>query len=260
PVGHPPRLRCADPRARALDRLPGAGRGGRGGRRRLRPVEHRHPRRGHAAARERLLHHAAALLRGRRDPAGDHPGATVLARSGAGGDRIAAELVGRPGAADGPRQGTGAHSGAWCRTGAVDARGWAARRSPGGLMARAKNTPNDPQRRERILAATMRILQEEGISAVRARAVAARAEVPLSSVSYRFPSWRERLLAASRCVAALRTEGLEAWSAQVTRGLIHRRLAEQIHEQITTGRELTDIAYELYLLGLRDEDFRSISL
>ena len=40
-------------------------------------------------------------------------------------------------------------------------------------MARAKNTPNDPQRRERILTATMRILQEEGISAVRARTVAA---------------------------------------------------------------------------------------
>lgn len=126
-------------------------------------------------------------------------------------------------------------------------------------MARAKNTPNDPQRRERILTATMRILQEEGISAVRARTVAAWAEVPLSSVSYHFPSVRELLLEASRRVAALRTESLEAWSAQVTRGVIQRRLAEQIHEQITTGRELTVIAYELYLLGLRDEDFRSIS-
>src|SRR5699024_11199406 len=164
----------------------------RGGRRRLRPVEHRHPRRGHAATRERLLHHAAALLRGRRDPAGDHPGAAVLARSGAGGDRVAAELVGRPGAADRPRGGAGG------RGGAVRARGWAARRTPGGLMARAKNPPNDPQRRERILIATMRILQEEGISAVRARTVAARAEVPLSSVSYHFPSVRELLLEASR--------------------------------------------------------------
>ena len=42
-------------------------------------------------------------------------------------------------------------------------------------MARAKNVPNDPQRRERIIAATMRILQEEGVTGVRARAVAARA-------------------------------------------------------------------------------------
>src|SRR5690625_7589554 len=61
-------------------------------------------------------------------------------------------------------------------------------------MARAKNVPNDPQRRERIIAATMRILQEEGVTGVRARAVAARAEVPLSSVSYHFPSVRELLL------------------------------------------------------------------
>src|SRR5699024_2185987 len=83
---------------------------------------------------------------------------------------------------------------------------------------------------------------EEGISAVRARTVAARAEVPLSSVSYHFPSVRELLLEASRRVAALRTEGLEAWSAQVTRGVIHRRLAEQLHAQITTGRELTGSA------------------
>src|SRR5690625_7125788 len=79
-------------------------------------------------------------------------------------------------------------------------------------MARAKNVPNDPQRRERIIAATMRILQEEGVTGVRARAVAARAEVPLSSVSYHFPSVRELLLEASRRVAALRTEGLRSWS------------------------------------------------
>lgn len=127
-------------------------------------------------------------------------------------------------------------------------------------MARAKNVPNDPQRRERIIAATMRILQEEGVTGVRARAVAARAEVPLSSVSYHFPSVRELLLEASRRVAALRTEGLRSWSAQITAETIIRCLAEQIHSQITTGRAVTVIAYELYILGLRDEDFRSISL
>jgi len=127
-------------------------------------------------------------------------------------------------------------------------------------MARAKNIPNDPRRPERILQATMDILQDHGVAGVSARAVAARAEVPLSSVSYHFPSVRDLLLEASRRVAALRTEGLQAWSAEISAETIVHRLAEQIHTQITTGRALTVIAYELYILGLRDEAFRSVSL
>src|SRR5690625_3000468 len=114
-------------------------------------------------------------------------------------------------------------------------------------MARAKNVPNDPRRRERIIEATMHILQNHGVAGVSARAVATRAEVPLSSVSYHFPSVRELLLEASRRVAALRTTGLESWSAEVSADTVVRRLAEQIHTQITTGRALTVIAYELYI-------------
>src|SRR5699024_652355 len=38
------------------------------------------------------------------------------------------------------------------------------------------------------------------------------------------------------------------------------RVAELIHTQITSGRSLTIVAYELYLLGLRDEGFRRLSV
>src|SRR5699024_4633975 len=186
---------------------------------------------------------AAALLGGRGHPAAHHAGAAVLARRRAGCDRIPAELVGRP---------PGRHrSPARRHAAAAGAGGWPERRRRGELMARAKNVPNDPQRRARIIAPTTRILQEEGVTGVRARAVAARAEVHLSSVSYHFPSVRELLLEASRRVAALRTEGLRSWSAQITAETIIRCLAEQIHAQITSGRAVTVIAYELYILGLR---------
>jgi DNA-binding transcriptional regulator YbjK len=126
-------------------------------------------------------------------------------------------------------------------------------------VARAKNVPNDPDRRERIIEATMDLLQDDGVGAVSARAVAGRAGVPLSSVSYHFRSVRELLLEASRRVAASRTAGLATWSADLTPETVIPRLAEQIHEQITTGRSLTVIAYELYILGLRDPEFRSVS-
>lgn len=126
-------------------------------------------------------------------------------------------------------------------------------------MARAKNTPNDPQRRERIVAATMRLLETGGIAAVTARAVAAQAEVPVGSVSYHFDSVRALLLEASRRVLELRRESLARWSHTVTSATVTPRLAELVHDQITTGRSLTVVSYELYVLGLRDEDFRAVS-
>lgn len=127
-------------------------------------------------------------------------------------------------------------------------------------MARKQNTPNDPERRERILDATMTLLQDGGIAAVTARAVAGRANVPVGSVSYHFDSVRALLLEAAHRIIELRDRSLEEWGESVTRSTITDRLAELIHEQITTGRNVTVVAYELYLLGLRDEDFRALSV
>lgn len=126
-------------------------------------------------------------------------------------------------------------------------------------MARTKNTPNDPERRERLVAATMDILQADGITGVTARGIAARAGVPVGSVSYHFASVREAVLEASHRVAALRIGSLRAWTQTVTKTTLTQKLAELIYEQLTTGRALTVVAYELYVLGLRDEEFRTIS-
>ena len=124
---------------------------------------------------------------------------------------------------------------------------------------REKNTPNDPERRERIVSATIELLRDGGVVAVTARAVASRAGVPLGSVSYHFASVRALLIEASRRVVHLRIAALTEWGRGVTAETVVPRLAELIHQQLTVGRALTVVSYELYLLGLRDAEFREIS-
>jgi DNA-binding transcriptional regulator YbjK len=61
-------------------------------------------------------------------------------------------------------------------------------------MRRGK--PNDPTRRSRILGATLDVIKADGISAVSYRGVAARAEVPLGSMTYYFPTLEGLILTA----------------------------------------------------------------
>ncbi|MCL7428054.1 TetR/AcrR family transcriptional regulator [Streptomyces sp. YS415] len=51
----------------------------------------------------------------------------------------------------------------------------------------------DPQRRERILAATLDLIAEEGVAGVSHRKIAARAGVPLGSMTYHFAGMDELL-------------------------------------------------------------------
>lgn len=127
-------------------------------------------------------------------------------------------------------------------------------------MAREKNTPNDPERGERIVTATMNLLREAGVASVTARSVAARAEVPVGSVSYYFDSVKGLLLQASRELLNQRATQISEWDYEDSgaEGVLWR-VAELMHHQITEGHDLTVVSYELYLLGLRDPDFQEIS-
>src|SRR5699024_9502005 len=118
-------------------------------------------------------------------------------------------------------------------------------------VARTKNTPNDPERRARILEATVGLLQDDGVSAISARAVATRAGVPVGSVSYHFDSVRALLLEAARSIIKLREASLTSWGRTVTAPTIHEQLAALVHTQITTGRAITVVASALSLRGLR---------
>jgi len=124
---------------------------------------------------------------------------------------------------------------------------------------RPKSTPNDPDRRARIVAATITLIERSGITGVTARGVAMCAGVPVGSVSYYFTSVRELLLEASRSIIEQRVDALERWRQDVTPDTVIDRLAALIHHQISADRDLTVVAYELYVLGLRDPEFRAVS-
>jgi DNA-binding transcriptional regulator YbjK len=133
------------------------------------------------------------------------------------------------------------------------------RGDPTFLVSASYVTPLNPQRRKRIITATMAILGGAGAAGVTARSVAGRLDIPVGSVPYHFDSVKALLLEASARVIALRSQAVETWREEVTSDTVVDRLAELIHRQLTAERQLTVVAYELYVLGLRDEDFRAIS-
>lgn len=59
-----------------------------------------------------------------------------------------------------------------------------------------RGIPNDPGRRSRIIEATLEVIKADGISAVSYRGVAARAGVPLGSMTYYFPTVQGLVLGA----------------------------------------------------------------
>ncbi|MCA1188186.1 MULTISPECIES: TetR/AcrR family transcriptional regulator [unclassified Saccharopolyspora] len=124
---------------------------------------------------------------------------------------------------------------------------------------RPKNTPNDPERRERIVDAAIQLIRDGGTSRVTARAAAQQAGVPVGSVAYHFESVRALLIEASRRVLRSRAESLDEWLRGVTADTVVARLAELVHHHLTAERGTSVVTYELYVLGMRDPEFRAVS-
>lgn len=59
-----------------------------------------------------------------------------------------------------------------------------------------KGKPNDPERRTRILHATLEVIRAEGVHAASYRRIAAQASVPLGSMTYYFPELDGLIVAA----------------------------------------------------------------
>lgn len=63
-------------------------------------------------------------------------------------------------------------------------------------MTGRRGTPNDPERRERILDAALEVIAEQGVHRTTHRRIAARAQVPLGSLTYYFDGLPEILRSA----------------------------------------------------------------
>ncbi|GAA0914487.1 TetR/AcrR family transcriptional regulator [Streptomyces thermoalcalitolerans] len=118
----------------------------------------------------------------------------------------------------------------------------------------------DPQRRERILAATLDLIADEGVAGVSHRKIAARARVPLGSMTYHFSGIDELLHEAftrfaDRIVAVFeqhlgRADGPEQAREAVT---------DLVHALSEGPRRDLVLTQELYTLAARDPAYRELT-
>lgn len=115
------------------------------------------------------------------------------------------------------------------------------------------------QTRQRILDAAIELIAEGGVAAATQRAVAARAEVSLASITYHFPSARDLIIAAMR-----RASGLAVvWLAEKERDLFEGRISledftvEYIEAHRSGAFPAGVVALELSLAAVHEPDLRS---
>lgn len=125
-------------------------------------------------------------------------------------------------------------------------------------MARPRR--HDPERRQRIVDAALRVVGARGIEGLSHRTVAAEADVPLGSTTYHFASLDELLVAALRQAnegfgRSLRESGALADPEADLAAELARRMGEWIAGE-RTGVELE---YELYLAALRRPALRPVA-
>ncbi len=123
---------------------------------------------------------------------------------------------------------------------------------------RARRT--DPHRRERIVAAALEVLAEEGVAGTTHRRVAARADVPLGSTTYHFSSLADLRAAA---YTALRERVSAAYGAALAGATTPAALVEAVTDLVMgdAGATAADwsVTYELYLEALKDPALREVT-
>ncbi|MFE3253959.1 TetR/AcrR family transcriptional regulator [Streptomyces sp. NPDC059209] len=118
----------------------------------------------------------------------------------------------------------------------------------------------DPERRQRIIDAAIRVVGRSGIAGLSHRTVAAEADVPLGSTTYHFASLDELLVAALR-------QANEGFASAVRESGALTRPDCDIADELAriTGRWLTgdragaELEYELYLAALRRPALRPVA-
>ncbi|MEU9330265.1 TetR family transcriptional regulator [Streptomyces canus] len=118
---------------------------------------------------------------------------------------------------------------------------------------------HDPRRRERVLDAALDVLAEDGVSGIPHRKVAARADVPLGSVSNHFASLTELCTRAFARYVEQRSTEYEALFAEVTS---REDLIEVLVERVRGGpsrHRSAVLGFELHLAALRDPALRALT-
>ncbi|MFF8098983.1 TetR/AcrR family transcriptional regulator [Streptomyces sp. NPDC016640] len=117
----------------------------------------------------------------------------------------------------------------------------------------------DPHRRQRIVAATLDLIVDEGVAGVSHRKIAARAQVPLGSMTYHFTGIDELLREAFTGFA---DHIVTVFERHLSGATTPDRAREAVTDLIHTlsegpGRDLI-LTQELYILAARHETYRNI--
>ncbi|MEU0964059.1 TetR family transcriptional regulator [Streptomyces sp. NPDC005917] len=118
----------------------------------------------------------------------------------------------------------------------------------------------DPERRQRIIEAAIRVVGEKGLAGLSHRSVAAEADVPLGSTTYHFKTLDELMVAALRQA----NEGFAKVIAsrgglEDPRADLATELAGWMGEWLAGDRTGVELEYELYLAALRRPALRPVA-
>ncbi|MFE3631705.1 TetR/AcrR family transcriptional regulator [Streptomyces goshikiensis] len=117
----------------------------------------------------------------------------------------------------------------------------------------------DPERRQRIIDAAIRVVGAKGIAGLSHRSVAAEADVPLGSTTYHFKTLDELLVAALRQANQGFTVTLPAAPAPAPAGDVAGSLARLLGRLLAADRGRVELEYELYLAALRRPALRPVA-
>ncbi|KUJ34199.1 HTH-type transcriptional regulator RcdA [Streptomyces sp. MBT84] len=117
----------------------------------------------------------------------------------------------------------------------------------------------DPERRQRIIDAAIRVVGERGIAGLSHRSVAAEADVPLGSTTYHFATLDELMVAALRQTNEGFAKALAASGLEDAEGDLAADLARALGTWLGGDRTGVELEYELYLAALRRPALRPVA-
>ncbi len=117
----------------------------------------------------------------------------------------------------------------------------------------------DPDRRDRLIDATIDALAEHGVAGTTHRVIAAAADVPLGSVTYHFASLDElRTLAFTRHAEAMSVLFAAHFDAVATRADLVEAVVDLVHGGTGDHHDAL-VSFELYLAALRNPELRAVT-
>ncbi|MEV0319842.1 TetR/AcrR family transcriptional regulator [Streptomyces sp. NPDC050658] len=118
----------------------------------------------------------------------------------------------------------------------------------------------DPRRRERILAATLDLIADEGLAGVSHRKIAVRADVPLGSMTYHFDGIDGLLREAFTRFADHIVDVFDAaLSPAATPAQAREAVTELVHTISEGPRRDLILTQELYTLAARRPEYRELT-